>query len=270
MSLAIGFLIVFLLAVPGILFRITYLSSPYSKRNINTTTLEEIYSSLIPAFIFHAASILFLFSLGYTIDFQFVFNLLIGSNTAKNINRLNIYLTPFLVYMAINTCLNFGFALLLRRVVLRNKLYKKYPALSIYNKWYDILKPKGTRDNPISVWLDVLLETKNDVLIYRGFLTDFWLDKDGGIKELHMEDVRRRVMSKDIKLQSEEPGPGADQLPDNGADTPAALEQVFESEITESIDERYYYIPGERFIIKYEDVKNMNITYYSEEAHDTE
>jgi hypothetical protein len=85
-----------------------------------------------------------------------------------------------------------------------------------------------------------------------------------------MEDVRRRVMSKDIKLQSNEPGPATDPLPANRADTPAALEQVFESEITESIDERYYYIPGERFIIKYEDVKNMNITYYSEEAHDTE
>jgi hypothetical protein len=270
MSLAIGFLIIFLLAVPGIVFRITYLSSPYSKRNINTTTLEEIYSSLIPAFIFHAASILFLFALGYAIDFQFIFNLLIGSNTAKNINRLNIYLAPFLIYMAINTCLNFGFALLLRRVVLKNKLYKKYPALSIYNKWYDILKPKGSRDNRISVWLDVLLETKNDVLIYRGFLTDFWLDKDGGIKELHMEDVRRRVMSNDIKIQTVDPTSGDEAMTANGTDTPAAEELIFESEITESIDERYYYIPGERFIIKYEDVKNMNITYYSEEAQDTE
>ncbi|RYY12618.1 MAG: hypothetical protein EOO04_33320, partial [Chitinophagaceae bacterium] len=191
MSLAVGFLIIFLLAVPGIVFRVTYLSSPYSKRNINTTTLEEIYSSLIPAFIFHSVSVLVLSGLGYKINFQFIFNLLIANNAAKDINRLNDYLFSFLVYMFINTLVNFLAALALRKIVLKFNLYKKYPALSIYNKWYDILKPKSTAAEPISVWLDVLLETKNDTLIYRGFLTDFWLDKDGGIKELHMEDVRR-------------------------------------------------------------------------------
>lgn len=80
--------------------------------------------------------------------------------------------------------------------------------------------------------------------MYRGFLTDFWLDKEGGIKELHMEDVRRRVLSKDVQ---------------------AVHEAVNEDELAEQVDERYYYIPGELFIIKYEDVKNMNITYFEEE-----
>jgi len=268
MSLAIGFLIIFLLAVPGIVFRVTYLSSPYSKRNINTTTLEEIYSSLIPAFIFHAISILILTGLGFSINFQFIFNLLIGNNGAKDINRLNHYLSPFLAYMFINTVTNFLSALLLRRLVLKYNLYKRYPVLSIYNKWYDILKPKGNKNDRISVWLDVLLETKNDMLIYRGFLTDFWLDKDGGIKELHMEDVRRRVLSRDEKIESIDraiaevaTAATVGTTSDAGMNDPV----VFDSESTEEIDERYYHIPGEIFIIKYEDVKNMNITYYLEE-----
>jgi hypothetical protein len=253
MSLAIGFLIVFLLAVPGIIFRVTYLSSPYSKRNINTTTLEEIYSSLIPAFIFHSLSVTVLAALGYQINYQFIFNLLIGSNTAKDINKLNEYLSPFLVYMSINMLLNFLCALVLRKIVLRYNLYKKYPPLSIYNKWYDILKPKK---GDVSVWLDVVLESRNDMLIYRGFLTDFWLDKDGGIKELHMEDVRRRVLSQDEK---NEIAPAA--VPINQAGGTTAVDP----DAAEEIDERYYYIPGERFIIKYQDVRNMNITYYAEE-----
>ncbi|RYY28941.1 MAG: hypothetical protein EOO04_07780 [Chitinophagaceae bacterium] len=253
MSLAIGFLIVFLLAVPGIVFRVTYLSSPYSRRNINTTTLEEIYSSLIPAFIFHSFCVIVLDLLGHNIDYQFLFNLLIGSNAARNINKLNDYLPPFLVYMFINLLLNFLAALFLRRFVLRHKLYKRYNVLSIYNKWYDILKPKSNGQEEISVWLDVVLETRNDTLIYRGFLTDFWLDKDGGIKELHMEDVRRRVLSRD------EPN-------DPAHDHTHAAAAESTSEITEAIDERYYYIPGERFIIKYQDVRNMNITYYAEQA----
>jgi hypothetical protein len=273
MSLAVGFLIIFLLAVPGIVFRVTYLSSPYSKRNINTTALEEIYSSLIPAFIFHSISVLFLGILGFNIDFQFIFNLLIANNAARDINKLNGYLSAFLLYMFINTVINFVFALLLRRLVLSRNLYKKYPVLSIYNKWYDILKPKSTGSQPISVWLDVLLETKNDMLIYRGFLTDFWLDKDGGIKELHMEDVRRRVLSRDEKA---DPGYINDtaigRVVNSNANQASVIDEsnkevpsVFESEISEEIDERYYHIPGEIFIIKYQDVKNMNITYYSEE-----
>jgi hypothetical protein len=268
MSLAVGFLIVFLLAVPGIVFRVTYLSSPYSKRNINTTTLEEIYSSLIPAFIFHSILVLVLLKMGYHVDFQFLFNLLIGNGAAKDINRLNNYLSPFLIYMFVNTVLNFVSAWLLRRFVLSRNLYKKYPVLAIYNKWYDILKPKSTDEGTISVWLDVLLETKNDMLIYRGFLTNFWLDKDGGIKELHMEDVRRRVLSKDERTDHEifhdQVNAPATTLQEtdapDGTDT-----HVFGSQIAEAIDERYYYIPGEIFIIKYQDVKNMNITYYAEE-----
>jgi hypothetical protein len=257
MSLAIGFLVVFLLAVPGIVFRVTYLSSPYSRRNINTTTLEEIYSSLIPAFIFHSFSVVLLHFIGHEIDYQFLFNLLIGSNTAKNLNKLNQYLPPFLIYMFINIVLNFLAAFSLRRLVLRHKLYKRFDVLSIYNKWYDILKPKTSGQEEISVWLDVVLETKNDTLIYRGFLTDFWLDKDGGIKELHMEDVRRRVLSRD---ETNEPADQGVQTSNQPSDT------SFESDMTEAIDERYYHIPGERFIIKYQDVRNMNITYYAEET----
>jgi len=159
--------------------------------------------------------------------------------------------------MFINIVMNFLAAYSLRKLVLRHKLYKRFDVLSIYNKWYDILKPKSDGPEEISVWLDVVLETRNDTLIYRGFLTDFWLDKDGGIKELHMEDVRRRVLSRDEK--NEPADHGIQQTSTQTGDS------AFEAEITEAIDERYYYIPGERFIIKYQDVRNMNITYYAEQ-----
>jgi len=242
MNLALGFLIIFIIAIPGIVFRITYLSSPYSKRNINTTAIDEIFNSLIPAFIFHSIFILILQAKGYQVDFQYIFNLLIGNNTAKNIDELNGYLGGFLIYMLLITAVNFFSALLLRGLVLKFRWYKTFPSLGIYNKWYYKLKPTAEKEEKISVWLDVLVETRNETLLYRGFLTDFWLDKEGGIKELHMEDVRRRVLSKDVQ---------------------AVHEAVNEDELAEQVDERYYYIPGELFII--EDVKNMNITYFEEE-----
>jgi hypothetical protein len=253
MNLALGVLVIFIIAIPGIVFRLTYLSSPYSKRTISTTAIDEIFNSLIPAFIFHGIFILILDAAGKQVDFQFIYNLLIGNNTAKNIDALNGYLAGFMTYMLINTAVNFACAWLLRQGALKYKWYQKLPILSIYNKWYHVLKPESNENGKISVWLDVLVETKTGDLLYRGFLTDFWLDKDGGIRELHFENVRRRVFTNDPvrEVSSGDPGNESEEI----APTEEQLREV---------DQRYYYIPGERFIIKYEDVRNMNITYYEE------
>jgi hypothetical protein len=290
MNLALGVLVIFLIAIPGIVFRLTYLSSPYSRRTINTTAIDEIFNSLIPAFIFHALFILILEYCGKKVDFQFIYNLLIGNSNAKNIDELNDYLGSFLLYILANTIVNFGFAWTLRYLVLKYKWYKALSFLTIYNRWYAILKPEPGDNGNISVWLDLLVETKDASIIYRGFLTDFWLDKDGGIRELHFENVRRRVFKNDEGLGTPNAAlntladegqkgivpvaPGVNQQltpPETNAESTtsstseeSATEELAPEEIQE-IDNRYYYIPGEHFIIKYEDVLNMNITYYEEE-----
>ncbi|WP_133236428.1 hypothetical protein [Mucilaginibacter psychrotolerans] len=226
---------------------------------------------MIPAFIFHSVFILLINLWSHTVDFQFVFNLLIGNNTAKNINQLNVYIGPFLIYMLLNIAVNFVAAYFFRGYVLKTRLYKKYPFLGIYNKWYYILKPLASEEEKISVWLDILVETKHESIIYRGFLTDFWLDKDGSIKELHMEDVRRRVLAKDTQefettLQEIVQTTDVAGIADN--DTRQTDEEfVFQPKSAAMVDERYYYIPGELFIIKYDDVKNMNITYFEEQIY---
>ena len=131
MNLALGVLVIFIIAIPGIVFRLTYLSSPYSRRPINTTAIDEIFNSLIPAFIFHAVFILALEVFGKQVDFQFIYNLLIGNNTAKNIDELNGYLGGFSCYILLNTLVNFGFAWLLRYLVLRYKWYERLTFLTI-------------------------------------------------------------------------------------------------------------------------------------------
>jgi len=254
MNLALGVLVIFIISIPGIVFRLTYLSSPYSRRTINTTVIDEIFNSLIPAFIFHAVFILVLDARSRRVDFQFIYNPLFGNESAKNIDKLNDYLGGFFWYILLNTLVNFGFAAMLRFFVLRYKWYKTLSFLTIYNRWYPVLKPEPTENGTISVWLDVLVETKDGGVLYRGFLTDFWLDKNGGIRELHFENVRRRVFKNDAD-------PNGVSLTINGESVPEA--EPTAQELLE-VDERYYYIPGEHFIIKYQDVLNMNITYYEE------
>jgi len=257
MNLALVILVIFIIAIPGIVFRLNYLSSPYSKRTINTTAIDEIFNSLIPAFIFHAIFILIIDAGDRRVDFQYIYNLIIGNNTAKNIDKLNGYLPGFMGYILLNTLANFICAWLLRQAVLKYKWYNTIPALTIYNKWYHILKPEAGENGSISVWLDVLVETKTESILYRGFLTDFWLDKEGGVRELHFENVRRRIFKNDDTRPVD--------LVINGeriSDTGDA--EIVPEESISAVDERYYYIPGELFIIKYDDVKNMNITYYEE------
>ena len=245
MNLALGVLVIFIITIPGIVFRLTFLSSAYSIRTINTTAIDEIFLSLIPAIFFHSIFILIIDACGKTIDFQFIYNLLIGNNTAKNIDELNNYLPGFAKYILAVTSVNFVFAWLFRLCVLKYAWHKTFQLLTIYNKWHTLLKPKADENGEISVWVDVLVETKGEAILYRGFVADFWLDKDGNICEIHLETVRRRIFNND----------------ENQADHPIPIDAENEPD---DVDERYYYIPGELFIIKYSDVKNMNITYFSE------
>jgi len=248
MNLALGVLIIFILCFPGIVFRTTYLRSRYSKRTINTTTVEEIFSSLIPALIIHFLFILSFRIFTIDIEFQLLYNLLIGNNTAKDIDRLNLEIVPFFSYILLTSLIGYFSAWWFRRIVLRKKLYNKWPSLGIYNKWYYILRPEQLHNERISVWLDLLVKSKDGLIIYRGFLRDFWLDREGGIKELHLEDVRRRLLAKD-----------SDAFTQN-----FNISTNEEEQLIEEVDKRYYYIPGELFILKYEDVKNINITYFEE------
>jgi hypothetical protein len=201
MNLALGVLIIFILCFPGIVFRTTYLRSQYSKRTISTTTVEEIFSSLIPALIIHFLFIIVFRFACIDIEFQLLYNLLIGNSTAKDINRLNEEIVPFFGYISLTSLTGCFSAWQFRRIVLQKKLYNKYPSLGIYNKWYYILRPEQLHNEKISVWLDLLVESKDGLIIYRGFLRDFWLDREGGVKELHLDIIIFRASSSLLNMR---------------------------------------------------------------------
>lgn|GEM_PF-3459684 len=250
MNLALGVLIIFILSLPGFVFRQTYFSSYFSKRTVKTSTVEEIFISLLPATFIHIFFILVIRVFGYTINFQFIFELITGSVAAKDINLLNGYLPWFTLYLTTNLGANALSAYGLRRFVLKKGWDRQHPVFAIYNEWYYMLS-NGVGDQPEdsqrSVWLDVLVETKNDMVLYCGILNEYTLDANKEIKELRMSGVRRRYLSKDTPIGNN---------PSQEDNVDALSEEVF--------DERYYFIPGNQFIISMKEIKNLNITYYSE------
>ncbi len=242
MNLALGFIVLFLIALPGIVFRVTYLSSPYSRRKINTTAIDEIFSSLIPAFAVHSVCLLLLIYCGHRkIQFNFLFTLLTGNNSRSlDIDAINNFLPGFVTYLVVNVIINFFIAWIARLIVIKYRLDKLFPILRIYNHWYNILKPNAQ----VSVWLDLLVSTQDGDMLYRGFLDEFYLDQ-GNIEELHLTRVRRRKLSLEGVYAAAESG------------------QDFSERESSTFDSRYYFIEGEQFVIKYAEVKNINITYYS-------
>jgi hypothetical protein len=190
--------------------------------------------------------ILIIDNIGYQIDFQFIYNLLIGNAKAQNINDLNENLSHFLMYMSLNITVNFLAAIFFRSLVIKRGWDQKVKILKIYSDWYYKFKKPKNDKGKISVYLDLLIETKSESILYRGFLADFNVANNGALEELFLYDVRRRIFSNDTKKEEYLIAPNDEE--NNGS----------------LVDQRYYYIPGDLFYVKYADVKNMNIWYFEE------
>jgi hypothetical protein len=179
LNLALGVLIIFILSLPGFVFRQTYFYNYFSKRTVKTSTVEEIFISLLPATFIHILFLIIIRIFGFPINFQFIFELITGSVAAKDINLLNDYLPLFTLYLTTNIGASVLLAYGLRRLVLKNEWDRKYPVLAIYNEWYYILSKdvvNQSEDSQRSVWLDILVETKSDMVLYCGFLDEYTLE----------------------------------------------------------------------------------------------
>lgn len=81
-------------------------------------------------------------------------------------------------------------------------------------------------------YIDALVKTDEGTIIYSGLLTEYVLSKEGGIDRLYLTDVKRRYLRDDHKQ------------------TPA-------------IDQKYYFMPGQFFVLPFHQVINLHITYYT-------
>jgi hypothetical protein len=82
MNIALGALLIFLLLFPGILLRIAYLNGPYSRKNIQTSLVDELILSLLPSFILQGFGYLLAeFIFRYHIRLEPLYQIVIGANS---------------------------------------------------------------------------------------------------------------------------------------------------------------------------------------------
>lgn len=279
MNFLFGALLLIIILLPGVILRASYLSTSYGKRTFKFSVADEIILSLIPTLLlqgtFYAVTNYFIIN----INEQRLFYLFTNSDKvfATPLPDWNILL--FFLYTLVICVVSAALGVWARKFVQRKRLFIKYPILRFYNDWHYILRGiildfpghEGDAKNVSNVWVDVVTINKDDAYIYSGFLKEYYLTKDDGLDRIYLTNVQRRKLSEDsitnegIKLNT-----SIDQLQDAldnvEVDYDAMLQKGGDvDQIAAFVDNRYYFMPGDYFVIPYSEIKNINITYYTEQ-----
>jgi hypothetical protein len=245
MNLVFGSLFLFILISPGLIFRFSYLQGTYAKLTFKVSAVEEIFWALIPAFFLQSAAIIIVQEFwGCDINLEVIYQLITGG---KDVDFILIQkdLTAFLLYITVLLIISVVLGITGRSLVRKYKLDLKLKFLRFGNEWYYLFSGEvfyhSKKLEPANIFLiqiDVMVSSSEGDIIYSGILEDFYLSKDNGLDRIYLRNVYRRNLKDDLEQNT--PSPGF---------------------LNRSSDERYYAMPGDLFVITYNKIINLNITY---------
>lgn len=280
MNFLFGALLLIIILLPGVVLRASYLSTSYGKRTFKLSVADELILSLIPTLllqgIFYAVTNYFIIN----VDEQRLFYLFTNSDKvfAQPLPDWNILL--FLAYTLVTCTAAALLGVWARKWVQRKKLFIKYPILRFYNDWHYIFRGiildfpghEGDAGSVNNVWVDVITINKDDAYIYSGFLKEYYLTKDDGLDRIYLSNVRRRKLVQDAEtgIAGMPPGAGIEDLSSALGNVEVDYDAVLQKggdvdQIAAFVDDRYYFMPGDYFVIPYSEIKNINVTYYKEQ-----
>jgi hypothetical protein len=254
MNLLFSSILLFILIAPGLIFRFSYLQGTYAKLNFKVSAIDEIFWAIIPALFFQLTAVVLLekfFSAHIRID---IFYQLINGDTSAEIDfqALRKGFLPFLVYTLSLILVSAITGRGLRSIIRKLKLDIRYRFFRLNNEWHylfsgeilDFPDVPGESENIEIIQIDLLANTTEGSMIYSGILQDYYLSKDNGLDRIYLSQVHRRKFKDDLD--------------------PADQSNV------QRLDERYYEMPGELFVIQYDKIVNMNVTYHRFSLDDAE
>ena len=265
MSFAFPALLVFLVVLPGIILRYAYArgtwgwASPTSMRRV----LDELAYGVAFSIGLHWAWLKLAAAVGAHPDLRAVLALLIG-NFGPNNSLLHYSLDAvadnpsgvaayFLsLYLASAFAGNVS-----HRIVRATKLDHRTRLLRFNNYWYYMLTGEILRfregappsPEPDGVYLSAVVNHGPANYLYRGIVADFTFDGDGRLDTIVLTDAHRRPLSSDRPRDGTgEPSEGAGASLSGGAPP--------------GPDTRYYQIRGNFFILKYAEIRTLNLEYF--------
>ena len=131
----------------------------------------------------------------------------------------------------------------LRKLFIETAAFRLHPIFEVDDRWVRLFTAPYIRKNfalsieNLVIGIDALMEGDDSKFtIYSGTLLEFNVDDRGNLQDLTLEDVYRRKLVDDL--------------------------EPYQSNISEqTIDDRYYHLPGHLFIVQMNRVVNLHITY---------
>lgn len=252
MNLAFPALLVLLLVLPGLIFRYSYArgawgwSNPISFRSVS----DELAYGVVFAVGLHGVWTLLAGRVGYAVDFGAVLALLLGNfgqgNAMYEREVVSVTRHPgAIASYFLSLC---GGAWLLGNrlhwAVRKAGLDHRTRILRFKNEWYYLLSGEvlafhdsDDAERDISgVYLPAVVDHAKASYLYRGIVADWTFDKDGQLDTISLRLAHRRLLDADLQRDAGRE-PGADVKP----------------------DDRYYNIHGDRLILRYSQLKTLNL-----------
>jgi hypothetical protein len=262
MNLALPALIIFALLLPGIIYRYTYARGPWSWANPTSlrTISDELAYSVILAVGLHSVWVSLSRALGYYVDFAALIAFLSG-NFGKDSSLLLPSIAAFAAHQAsVATYFLSIYAgsatlgILSHAVVRLTGLDLRTRSLRFENQWYYLLTGEvlGFANGipfdqlPSGVYVSAIIDQGKESILYWGIVEDFSFDAEGELDRLILSLAHRRPLHSDRESTDPTRTMPIDSRIPNRPDE----------------DERYYEIRGDYLVIRYADVRTINLEYF--------
>ena len=230
MNIAFPAFLILLLILPGFIF----LSAHERKENTAIERKPFDVSSAIALFFallihFILLSVFSCFDLAP--DYALLFKLALGLKTLTyDLKAIEDHIVAIALYLLLSFSLPYLLGKVTQWVRFSFNPYKD-SCFSFDTPWYYELKGKlSDVHDPQIIQLTCLQDLSEGTYLYYGVLEDFYLDREGQLDRVVLSDVFRRKLTHD----------------ESDKDTP---------------QNRFYEIKGDRLVLKYADIRNINIEY---------
>lgn len=274
MNLALGGLLIFLLLIPGGVFRIFLIKSESFENPLDTSKIAEITFVLVPALVIHYCGYHYVMNYSdYNVRLDQLYYLISGKGETKlELDKIiQPSFLPFLRYIFTLSILGALTGYIFKKIILYFYLDLKYNIFSITNEWDNLLSSREfIYERKLILWKRFIKYSKRFIKgnlsfrrllayskilkLYKKSLPIDWIQIDLLVRTTKSDILYQGVLHKYYLSK----GNSLDKI---------YLREVFKKEHSFfSKDEGFQHIPTDILVFKGVDIININVTYLKAEV----
>lgn len=237
MNIAFSTLLIFLFVLPGLFFTLAF----YNTDNKPLHYISLTHKAAVSFFITFLSHVFWLFilvqGLNYQINYTAFFALISGAQNSLYTSAIKSIdyseLIQVIIYLLVVYIFAFSIGKFIRYIIRKLKLDKRFDILRLDSPWYYLFTGYDWEEGkPDGVMISACVDFGGQAYLYQGYLDRFFLDEDGNIDRLILTGAERRKIENDKNNSTDQ-----------------------------EINPRFYLIDGHYFVLKYSEIKNLNVQF---------